>query len=298
MLRDFPQEEESAARRQIVSISQFKTVAEQLAFEINCRLSAATLRKSFLEARPFPHLVLDGLISGDILDAIAGEFDLLRDGERLHHDNVLQRKIGSKPNIDLPAITQQYFNFVYSGPFLRFISGVTGIDDLIPDPSLFGGGMHEITQGGCFQVHTDFRRHPRTRLDNRLVMITYLNHDWQESFGGALELWRQDPPGCEACILPKFGRTVIMLQSERSVHGLPRPVAAPDGRGRRSVAAYYYTNGRDDGDAGTARDEPLITNYFYHGGMSRRQKFAFFIRRTIPPVAVRALTAMRRRVRA
>jgi Rps23 Pro-64 3,4-dihydroxylase Tpa1-like proline 4-hydroxylase len=38
-------------------------------------------------------------------------------------------------------------------------------------------------------MHVDFNQHSVTRLDNRLVFITYLNKNWRSSYGGALELW-------------------------------------------------------------------------------------------------------------
>jgi len=138
-------------------------------FELNCRQSVEELRLSFLQAKPFPHLVLDGLLPEDSLNAIESEFDALGNSDLVHHVGALQRKAGTKTNIDLPVSAQQYFNFIYSGPFLRFLGSVTGIANLIPDPSLFGGGMHETAPGGGFQVHTDFQKQPRTGLDNRLV---------------------------------------------------------------------------------------------------------------------------------
>ena len=72
---------------------------------------------------------------------------------------------------------------------MQRLCAVTGIDDLIVDPTLFGGGMHAMPSGGRFDLHTDFQQHPRTKLDNRLVLITYLNPDWREDYGGMLELW-------------------------------------------------------------------------------------------------------------
>lgn len=262
-------------------------------FELNNQQSVDELRVSFLQAKPFPHLVLDGLIPEDSLNAVESEFDALDNSDLDHHLGALQRKAGTKTNIDLPALTQQYFNFIYSGPFLRFLRSVTGIANLIPDPSLFGGGMHETAHGGCFHVHTDFQKQPRTGLDNRLVLITYLNHDWQESFGGALELWQQNPPRCVVSIVPEFGRSILMAVSAQSAHGHPQPVVAPDGKGRRSVLAYYYTNGRDDlvGDPGVSpKYKALTTEFLYHPKMRPRELFELIVRQTVPPIVLKALS--------
>ena len=93
-------------------------------------------------------------------------------------------------------------------------------------------------------MHTDFNKHIRTRLDNEMVMITYLNKDWDPAYKGALELWNIDTQECVESILPSFGRTVILKHGARSLHGHPDPLAPPPGRTRRSVASYYYTNRR------------------------------------------------------
>ena len=95
-------------------------------------------------------------------------------------------------------------------------------------------------------MHVDFNQHSVTRLANRLVFITYLNKDWLPSYGGGLELWDVEKNEPVVEILPEFGRSVLFYQSSKSLHGHPKPVAAPNGRPRRSAAAYFYSNGRSD----------------------------------------------------
>lgn len=84
-------------------------------------------------------------------------------------------------------------------------------------------------------------------------MIVYLNKDWDESYGGHLELWSGHHDGKkhqltkkESGILPIFNRVVVFSTSEHSYHGHPTPLQCPSDRSRKSLALYYYTNGRDD----------------------------------------------------
>lgn len=49
---------------------------------------------------------------------------------------------------------------------------------------------------------------------------------------------------CVKRYLPTFGRIVIFSSTDFSYHGHPLPLSAPHGRARRSLALYYYTNGR------------------------------------------------------
>jgi hypothetical protein len=44
--------------------------------------------------------------------------------------------------------------------------------------------------------------------------------------------------------LPVFNRCVVFSTTSTSYHGHPTPLACPPGRTRKSLATYYYTNGR------------------------------------------------------
>ncbi len=71
-----------------------------------------------------------------------------------------------------------------SQPMLDFLSQLTGIERLVGDPYLIGGGLHQIQAGGFLKLHTDFNKHSFLDLDRRLNVIIYLNEDWEESYGG------------------------------------------------------------------------------------------------------------------
>jgi Rps23 Pro-64 3,4-dihydroxylase Tpa1-like proline 4-hydroxylase len=252
---------------------------------------AAGYRRRYLTATPFPHLVLDGLFPATALAAINAEFDLLGASEWQSYSYALQTKQTSRPNARLPPVAQAYFDRLYSGPFLRFLTRITGIAELLPDPGLTNGGLHQVNTGGRFDVHTDFRNHPVLGFDNRLVVTTYLNRDWRIEYGGALELWRQAPAECARTILPEFGRTVIMGHSPLAAHGHPHPVDAPEGRPRRAALAYFYTNGRDDG----APADRSSTAYVHRPGRPLSGRLELLAQEVLPPIVLRGLKAARRR---
>ena len=77
-----------------------------------------------------------------------------------------------------------------SGPrALRALSTITGIDSLLPDPFLEGGGLHYTEPGGKLLPHTDFHDHPRLQLYRRVNALLYLNPDWQPGDGGEVALF-------------------------------------------------------------------------------------------------------------
>jgi hypothetical protein len=59
---------------------------------------------------------------------------------------------------------------------------------------------------------------------------------------------------CEARILPVFNRTVVFNTTDFSYHGHPSPLACPEGRSRKSVSFYYYTNGRPESERSAPHD--------------------------------------------
>jgi Rps23 Pro-64 3,4-dihydroxylase Tpa1-like proline 4-hydroxylase len=205
--------------------------------------AAAALHHAFIAADPFPHLVIDGLFDATLLDLLAEEFDLLDASRwRRSYDGQHERTLRSMTSSRLGHAADQYFHAVHSGAFVDFLQHVSGVPALITDPHLVGGGFHESRHGGRFRVHTDFNKHEVTQLDSELVLITYLNRDWDAAWGGALELWRAKPRECVKRIEPVFGRSVLMRRTPLSFHGHPVPLDLPPGRVRRSVAAYYYSH--------------------------------------------------------
>ena len=102
--------------------------------------------------------------------------------------------------------------------------------------------------GGFLNVHADFNKYGQYNIDRRVNTFVYMNEDWSEEYGGHLELWSMDMKSCHQKILPTFGRFVVFSSTDFSYHGHPQPLAAPSDRSRRSLALYYYTNGRPAGE--------------------------------------------------
>ena len=192
------------------------------------------------------------MFNAGILDRVLGEFEAMDRGGWHHSHATHERKWSTEDPRQLGPFTSALIAQLNSGPFVRFLEELTGIDGLVPDPHLRGGGLHEIRQGGLLGVHADFNVHPRLRLYRRLNLLVYLNKDWQQEWGGALELWDRGGQRCVRTIQPVFNRAVLFDTSNFSYHGHPHPLACPPERSRKSVALYYYaleSPGESDRDA-------------------------------------------------
>lgn len=212
------------------------------------------LRESYQQARPFPHAVIDRLFPEEVLAGVLAEFPEPGQIPWVEFDNATERKLGYHYKTELGPNLRQFLYVMNSAPILEFLEALTGIEGLIPDPYYGGAGPHQILPGGFLKVHADFNWHPKLQLDRRLNLLVYLNHDWREEYGGHLELWDRTVTRCEARVLPVFNRTVVFSTTDFSFHGHPEPLACPEGRSRKSVSLYYYTNGRPDEERSAPHD--------------------------------------------
>lgn len=203
-------------------------------------------RKKYIEGHPFPHICLDNVFPEEALDKVLQEFPGVDNAHWQRFRNAQELKLALKDESNYGAFTRHFINSLNSRPFLNFLEELTGIHGLIPDPYLEGGGLHQIVRGGLLKIHADFNKHPITKLDRRLNVLIYLNKDWEESYGGYFELWDRKMEKAEVKILPLFNRMAIFSTTSYSYHGHPDPLNCPEDRTRKSIALYYYTNGRPE----------------------------------------------------
>ena len=199
----------------------------------------------YVNASPFPHIVLDNLFKNEVLNNILNEFPNNLDVIGNNFNNKVEKKLSINNTKLLSSETNNFINFLNSQNFINFLQHLTDVKEkLIPDPYLIGGGLHELRNEGYLNIHADFNLHPSMKLDRRLNLLIYLNKEWKDKFGGCLELWDKDMKNCEKNILPIFNRTVIFSTTDYSYHGNPNKINNPDGNSRKSLAMYYYSNGR------------------------------------------------------
>lgn len=75
--------------------------------------------------------------------------------------------------------------------------------------------------------------------------MIYLNPDWQDDWGGFLDIAEPDLKNSKS-IKPIFNRAVVFSTTDFSFHGHPDPLRCPEDVRRRSIALYYYTSERPE----------------------------------------------------
>jgi len=257
------------------------------------------LAKQFRDNHPYPHIRLVDFLGTDTAMAMAQEFPHPSSLEWTQYKHTNENKLGMPKRDLFPSTLGAVTDELNSREFVAWLSELTGIPNLIADPMLEGGGLHQSGPGGYLNVHTDFSMHHYHRPWHRRVnlilylnpewceewggalelwerglhqsgpggylnvhtdfsmhhyhrpwhrrvnLILYLNPDWCEEWGGALELWERGMVRCGAKYPPLLNHALIFATDERSLHGFPDPLTCPEGTWRKSLALYYYTVEQD-----------------------------------------------------
>lgn len=219
---------------------------------------ATSLRQTFESAEPFHHLVIDDFL--DPLLAARAELELRTLPEEKWYDKTSNfqfinnqadgptqsKKIALNDRAKIPEITRSVLDFFQSENMLQFLSQITGIDALLPDEELIGGGVHRTTTDGHLAIHSDFNIHPTTKKHRRVNALLYLNTGWQKEHQGELELWSRDMQRCVTKVAPVSNRLIVFRITDDALHGNPTRWSGDVHFPRMSLALYYYTDDRPE----------------------------------------------------
>ena len=215
----------------------------------NTLAQSAAHRRAFREAKPFRHVVIDGFLDESACEALLRDFPPFSDRYARDEHGGVGRKAVVESAAAVSPFYREFHAYINSPPFLTAMEALTGIDALIADPTLFGGGTHENLEGQGLNVHIDFNIDERRMLHRRVNLLIYLNKEWDEAWGGAIEL-HSDPfnPRVDQCAsyLPLFNRAVLFETNEYSWHGFRRIALPADKKhlSRKSFSIYLYTKDR------------------------------------------------------
>lgn len=197
---------------------------------------------------PFPHWVAEDFLDEHAVRAINRSWPTLATPGFNVETGVAAKSKGAMLFPErLPHPAMELAEYLNGPEALGYLSGLVEMD-LLPDPWLhegprvpmLGGGLHEIFPGGLLKIHVDFERHP-SGLKRVANLLIYLNEDWNEGWGGDLELHGSTVK----TIAPIGGRAVLFVTTPESFHGHPHPLACPIDRTRRSLALCYYAKSDD-----------------------------------------------------
>ncbi len=205
--------------------------------------------KRYLQAKPFPHLIVDELWDKEFLKNVENECKYQKHWNVYKKDfHTFEKKTCSEKE-KMGEYTSKLIEYCNSPRFIKYLAEIVKEKDLKADPYLLGGGIHSVGNQGFLKMHTDFLWHKKLSLYRRLNLLIYLNSNWNEQWGGDLCLAtsKNDVVTMKSKIYPIFNRTVLFTTTNLTLHGHPDPMRLPEGIHRKSIALYYYIPRKPEG---------------------------------------------------
>jgi hypothetical protein len=220
-------------------------------------LKADDYKNEFESAQLHRHVCIDNFFDRTFADHLLEQFPPFDNQKAVNEFGEIGPKCVHTNIKLLGSAYSDLHDYIRSQTFLNAISRITGIPDLLPDPNMYGGGTHENVDGAELDPHVDFNYDPDTGYHRRLNVLFYLNHEWNESWGGAIEFhsnpveWREGGNKIISynCV---FNRCVIFATGEESWHGFKR-INLPQEKkaaaiSRKLISIYLYTKTRPDNE--------------------------------------------------
>jgi hypothetical protein len=206
------------------------------------------LHEAFRDADPFPHVLIPEFFAPAMAQRLLDDFPSFDERYAPGEMRKGGRKAVRRQVRDISETYREVDDFIQTPEFLDLMSDISGIPGLLYDAEYHGGGTHENVHGASLYTHVDFNYHPKG-WHRRLNLIVYLSPEWQEEWGGSLELhsnpWDPDADHFKS-VLTSFNHAVLFETSERSWHGFSHINLPEDRRdlSRKSFAIYLYTKDR------------------------------------------------------
>jgi Rps23 Pro-64 3,4-dihydroxylase Tpa1-like proline 4-hydroxylase len=119
---------------------------------------------------------------------------------------------------------------------VKFIGEICEIPKIFPDENLYAGGISMMGYENFLNPHLD-NSHDKDRNHWRVLnLLYYVTPEWEEKFGGNLEIWPDGIKNAQTTIHSKFNRLAVMATHGGSWHSVS-PVTK---QGVRCCVSNYY----------------------------------------------------------
>jgi Rps23 Pro-64 3,4-dihydroxylase Tpa1-like proline 4-hydroxylase len=116
------------------------------------------------------------------------------------------------------------------------VSEICSIKDVVPDENLYAGGISLMANKQFLNPHLDNSHDKDRNLWRVLNLLYYVTPNWQEEYGGNLEIWPNGLENTPITIHSKFNRLAVMATHNKSLHSVS-PVVF---EGNRCCISNYY----------------------------------------------------------
>jgi len=182
------------------------------------------------------HFFIDDILPEELAHAIYDAFPSTK--ETMLKKSLREFKhVAAQMNAYNPLLEEAIYAF-QDPRVVNFFKTLFNIESLYPDEHLYAGGISLMAHQNFLNPHLD-NSHDKDRNHWRVFnLLYYVTPDWEESFGGNLEIWPEGPSGQPITVFSKFNRLAVMATHNTSWHSVSK--VEVDGV-RCCVSNYYFS---------------------------------------------------------
>jgi len=180
--------------------------------------------------------VVDDLLPDEIAQEVARAFP--RSDQMVLRNSMHECKYVSSQISDYDPLIEECI-FAFQEPeVVSKVSEITGIPNLLGDELLYAAGLSAMPKRCFLKPHLDNSHDLSGKRYRVLNLLYYVTPDWQESYGGNLEIWDHGVKAAPRTIVSRFNRLLVMSTFRTSWHSVSE-VRHDDMR--RCVSNYYFS---------------------------------------------------------
>lgn len=226
-------------------------IADQI--EARLRRDGDDLARQWAQPGRIRTFVIDDLLDPEVAEAIHAAFPPV--ASMRHRKTIREDKyVATQMDRYEPLLEEAIYAF-QDERVVEAVAKITGIPDLLGDPTLYAGGISAMVQGQFLNPHIDNSHREDLESYRVLNLLYYVTPGWQDGDGGHLNLWDQGMRGPARTVHSRFNRLAVMATSTASWHGVDEVQAD----GVRTCVSNYYFSSRPVGDDG----EVVHRDYFH-----------------------------------
>jgi len=143
--------------------------------------------------------------------------------------------VAAQMNLYNPLLEEIVYAF-QDAKIVALVSEICGLTDIVPDDNLYAGGISMMGHKQFLNPHLDNSHDKDRELWRVLNLLYYVTPNWEESYGGNLEVWPNGLKQPQITIHSKFNRLAVMATHNGSLHSVS-PVVH---EGFRCCVSNYY----------------------------------------------------------
>jgi Rps23 Pro-64 3,4-dihydroxylase Tpa1-like proline 4-hydroxylase len=219
------------------------------------------LNRDFKNSVPAPTLIIDNFLPHEIAKQLSSEIDSI-DADLCRKFNRNGSYMEECNDLSIMPAAQPIIAQLHSQTFMNWLSKVTGIQHLLPDPYLIGAGYSRSFNGDSLKNHVDFNWNDSIKLYRKLTLIIYLSEEWHDDWGGHLEFTSFDKHKIKKINI-EWNRAVIWQHHEHCLHGYPESINCPKHLSRKTLRLFYYTS-----DQAPSKEQPAHRSLYWYDNES------------------------------